>query len=564
MLNIGFSQNLLFAIVAASVGGITAKRLKIQPIIGYIVSGIILGSLLPANTDISGLAELGVVLLLFSIGLEFPIKKIIKVFKSVFIAVVLQAVLVTFISFLFLTRIGFEAVPAVIIAFGIFCSSTAVVVKILSDRGESETFHGITMTGWLLVQDLMVIPAVVIISAFSQGNGGWLAVSLGSGLKALYVIITTVVLGRLIVPLIIHKVASFNSRELLVLSSLSFAVGIALTTYLLGISPALGAFLAGLVLSESSENHAIFAEIRPLRNIFVAIFFVTLGFMVKPQILFGHFFEIVAIAVFVILVKTVFDFVIAQIVGFRGKTGVAIALGLSQVGEFSFIILSLAVSLKIIELESASIIIGSALITLLLTPFLFKSIVPVWKKLKEMTIRLPWLNKYFVGGVGHISERVEYKDHIIICGYGRVGGWVGRALREMGTPFVIVEYNQAIVSDLKGKGLPVIYGDPGEPEVLDAAGIAAAKAIVLAIPDRVSQEMLISYVQTVAPNVKIISRVHLDEDWERLKIMKIHKVVQPEFEAAVAITRTILVSMGKSKEEIGEKIKSLRISRSLK
>ncbi|PIP57338.1 hypothetical protein COX04_00035, partial [Candidatus Woesebacteria bacterium CG22_combo_CG10-13_8_21_14_all_45_10] len=238
--------------------------------------------------------------------------------------------------------------------------------------------------------------------------------------------------------------------------------------------------------------------------------------------------------------------------------------GLSQVGEFSFVILSLATSLKFIKQEDASLIIASALITLLITPFLFKSIIPVWKRLKQITLKVPWLNRYFVGSDRHLSERVEYRNHIIICGYGRVGGWVGRALNDVGTPFVIIEYNQAIVSDLKKKGFPVIYGDPGESEVLDAAGIKNAKVVVLAIPDRISQEMLIGHVQTVAPKVKIISRVHLDEDWERLKLMKIHKVVQPEFEAAIAITRTLLVSMGKSKEEIAQRVRSLRISRSQK
>lgn len=564
MLNSGFSQSLLLAIAAASLGGILAKKFRLQVIVGYIVSGIFLGLFLPETTDISGLAELGIVLLLFSLGLEFPIKKIVKVFKSVFAAVALQLILVVFFSFLFLTKIGFEPVSAVIVGFGIFCSSTAVVVKILSDRGETETVHGIIMTGWLLIQDLMVIPAVVLMSAFSQGGLNWLTVSTGSMLKAFYLIITAIIFGRLIIPFFIHKIASLNSRELLVLSSLTFAVGIALITYFLGISPALGAFLAGLVLSESSENHAIFAEIRPLRDIFVAIFFVTLGFMVRPGILFGHFFEILAISVFMILIKTMLDFIIAQIVGLRGKTGVAMALGLSQVGEFSFVILSLAVSLKLINTERASIIIASALITLLITPLLFKNIVPVWKRLKEITSRYPRLNKYFIGSEGRLNPTPEFRDHIIICGYGRVGGWVGRALSEIGTPFVIVEYNQAIVSDLKQKGLPVVYGDPGEPEVLDSAGIKNAKAIVLAIPDRVSQEMLIGYVQTVAPEVKIISRVHFDEDWDRLRIMKIHKIIQPEFEAAIAIIRTILVSMGKPKEEVSEKIKSIRISRSLK
>jgi len=286
--------------------------------------------------------------------------------------------------------------------------------------------------------------------------------------------------------------------------------------------------------------------------------------MVKPGILFGNFGRIITLALFVILVKTICDFVIAALIGLRGKTAIAIGLGLSQVGEFSFVIFSLAISLKLLTIEDASVVIGSVLLTLILTPFLFKSIVPVWRWLKGKTSNYPWLYKYFVGTGEPKTETSEYQNHIIICGYGRVGGWVGRALSEIGAPFVIVDYNQAVVADLKKKDYPVIYGDPGEPEVLEAAGIRQARAVVLAIPDRISQEMVVGYVQTVASQVKIISRVHLDEDWERLKLLKVDKIIQPEFEAAVAVTKTILTSMGKSREEINDRIKKLRISRSLK
>lgn len=551
MLNSAFSQSLLFAIIAAAFGGIIAKKLRIQPIIGYIFSGIILGAFLPSTTDISQLAELGIVFLLFSLGLEFPVKKISKMLKPVLLGVFLQTVLISFFSYFFFLKLGFDRVPSLIFAFGIASSSTAIIVKILSDKGETDTLYGVSMTGWLLIQDLMVIPAVVLISSQSL---------VGSLIKATYVILTTIVFGRLIIPYLIHKVASLNSRELLLLSSLGLAIGIAYLTYLLGISPSLGAFLAGLVLAEAAENRAVFAEVRPFRDIFVAIFFVTLGFMVKPSTVFTNFFLIVGIAVYIVLVKSIIDFAAAVIAEYKGKTAIAIGLGMSQAGEFSFVVFSLAASVKLLESSQTSVVIASALITLLATPFLFRSIIPVWKKLKDITQKFPKIHKYFIGSEGYVSERIEFSNHIIICGYGRVGAWVGRALEELGTPFVIVDYNRDVVSELKKKGLPVIFGDPAEIEVLEAAGIGNAKAVVLAIPDRISQEILIGHVQTLTPKVMIISRVHLDSDLERLRALKIDKIVQPEFEAAMAITKTILVSMGKSREEIDERIKKLRIS----
>jgi len=564
MLDIGFSQSLLLALLGASIGGFIAKKLKLQPLIGYIFSGVILGSFITSSESIYKLAEIGIILLLFSLGIELSITRLGRVIKTALIGATTQIVLVSLLGFVFFTKVGFDSASAIIISLGLSLSSTAVVVKILSDRGERDTIHGNIMTGWLLLQDLAVIPMVILINSLAGGTGNWVVSSALSLLKAAYVLVVIIVLGRHIFPRLIHKVASVNSRELLLLSTLALALGTAYLTSLMGVSPALGAFLAGIVISESVENHAIFTEIRPLRNLFVAIFFVTLGFMVKPQVLMENIWLIMGIFILIMFVKAMINLLVSLMVGLKGKIPVAISLGLNQVGEFSFVIYSQAVILGLLSPERASVVIASVLMTLLATPFMFKSVVPVWRRLKDLTLRFPMLNKMFLGGDSKIAVRSEFSNHIIICGYGRVGGWVGKALFDLGLPFVIIDYDQEVVNHLRKEGFSVVFGDPAEPEVLEAAGIKEAKAIVLAIPDRVSQEMLIGNVQTCAPHVKIISRVHLDEDWERLKLFKIHKIVQPEFEAAIVITRTILVALGKSKDEINERIKKLRISHSLK
>jgi len=555
---------LILVLICAALGGFLAKKLKVQPIVGYIVLGVILGFFLPSSANFSQLSQVGIILLLFSLGIELSFSRLIKVFKVAVIGGLTQIIAFSAIGYFFFSQLGFNPATSIIFALAFSLSSTAVVVKTLADRGETETVHGIIMTGWLLVQDLAVIPIVVLISSLGGGGSSWLGTSLISLFKASWVILVAVILGRRIIPFIFHKIAAVNSREILVIAALGFSGAIAYLTYLLGITPSLGAFIAGLVISESAENHAIFAETRPFRDLFVALFFVSLGFMIKPAVILANFGVIIGIFFFTLFVKTVVDFCVSQMLGYRGKVAVAIALGLSQVGEFSFVIFSQGLALGILSPEKVSIGTAVVLLTLIFTPFLFKSIVPVWKILKEKTVNLPWLNKYFVGGDKKPAGGLEFTNHIIICGYGRVGGWVGKALEDLNTPFVIVDYNQNVVTDLKKQGFPVIFGDPGEVEVLEAANIRAAKAVILAIPDKVSQETLIGYVQTVAPEVKIISRVHLDEDWERLKVLGIHKIVQPEFEAAMAITKTILISMGKSREEIDSRLKKLRISRSLK
>jgi CPA2 family monovalent cation:H+ antiporter-2 len=433
----------------------------------------------------------------------------------------------------------------------------------LSDRGETDTIHGEIMLGWSLVQDLTVIPIMVILPLLASAGGGGLALPVLLALgKALLVILGVILLGKKVVPYFVHILAETNSRELLLLASIALALGTAAVTSYFGISPALGAFLAGVVIAESQEHHAIFAETRPLRDLFVALFFVTLGFLVTPSVIIPKFGLIIVLTLIIIVLKVLVTFIVSSLFGYKGKTGIANSFGLAQVGEFAFVIFSAALALRILSPEETSIGISVTLLTLIFSPILYKSVVPFWRKMKLLTVKYPALSKFFMSGERHDFDESMFKDHIIVCGYGRVGSWVGKALKEYGIPFVVVDYNQKVVQELKDAGMSVIYGDPTEPEVLEAVGIRTAKAIILAIPDRVVQETLITYVQTVAPDVKIISRAHRDEDWEKLKTLRVDKVIQPEFEAAVEIVRSVLISRGKNRDEISDVIRNLRVSHS--
>lgn len=554
---------LFLVVIAAVLGGALAKIIKIPSLVGYIITGIIAGVILPENLkSVSALAEIGVILLLFSIGLELSLDKLSKFLNIATFGGLIQIVLVTLISTFAFRFFGVSMSASLILALGFSLSSTAVCVKILNDRGEIDTIHGGIMVAWLLVQDLAVIPIMVILPIFGAGWGsGMLGIVAGSLLKALLVVLGTVVLGKLIVPKIIHFVAGANSRELLLLTSVALALGTATITSFFGISAALGAFLAGIVISESQEHHAVFAETRPLTDLFVAMFFVTLGLLVSPVVIFAKLPLILTMTAVVLFVKVVIVFLISAAFGYRGRTAVATSFGLSQVGEFAFVIFSSALTLKLLSPEDTSVGIAVTLLTLIVSPLLFNSVVPFWRKMRQLTTNSP-LFRFFASGEKHDEMPESLSNHIVICGYGRVGKWVGRALTDFSIPFIVVEYNQKIVQDLKNEGTPVLYGDPTEPEVMEAVSIRGAKAVVLAIPDRVAQETLIAYVQTVAPDVKIISRVHLDTDWEKLKILRVNKIVQPEFEAALEIVRSILRSIGKDKDEISGSIKSLRVSHS--
>lgn len=554
---------LFVIVIAAALGGYLAKVLKLPSLVGYIVAGIAFGAILPQSLkSVSGLAQIGTILLLFSVGVELSLHSLSKFFKVAVIGSLLQILLTSVVFFMIFSVLHIPILTSLVFAIGFSLSSTAVVVKILSDRGEIETIHGQVMLGWLLVQDLAVIPIMVFLPILGGSGVGWVSLALMALGKAALLILGVVVVGKMIVPFLIHKVAETNSRELLLLTSIALALGTAAVTSLMGISPALGAFLAGVVISESQEHHAIFAETRPLRDLFVALFFVTLGLLVNPSIVFSNLPLIALLTLTVLILKSLIVFIVAAIFGYRGKTGVNISFGLSQVGEFAFVIFSVALALSIISAADATIGISVTLLTLMFTPILLRFAIPFWRKAHKLTADIPFLHNLFSSGEKANTQISEMQDHIIICGYGRVGSWVGKALREYGIPFVVVDYNQKVVQELKDAGVTVIYGDPTEPEVLDAVGVKKAKAIILAIPDRVAQETLITYVQTVAPDVKIISRAHEDVDWEKLKTLRVDKVVQPEFEAAIAIIRSVLSSRGKSREEIAGAIKSLRVSHS--
>jgi CPA2 family monovalent cation:H+ antiporter-2 len=554
---------LFFVVIAAVTGGFLAKILKLPSLVGYIVAGIVAGAILPPQfKEVSGLAQIGLILLLFSIGVELSFERLSRYLRIAVFGALIQIIVVALLSYVILSWFGITPAAALVLSMGFSVSSTAVLVKILADRGETDTIHGEIIIGWLLVQDLAVIPMMIALPFLATTGGNWVGGAIASATKAVLVILGVILLGKKIVPLFIHTLAGTNSRELLLLASIALALGTAAVTSFFGISPALGAFLAGVVISESQEHHAIFAETRPLRDLFVALFFVTLGFLVTPAVIISKFGLILALTLIILAIKALVVFIISSAFGYKGKTGISTGIGLAQVGEFAFVIFSAALALRILNSEETSIGIAVTLLTLTLSPILYAGAIPFWRKLKTLTAGSPLLSKLFIGGEKHSFDESLFKDHIIICGYGRVGSWVGKALKEYEIPFVVVDYNQKVVQELKDAGILVVYGDPTEPEVLEAVGIRMAKAIILAIPDRMAQETLITYTQSVAPGVKIISRAHRDEDWEKLKTLRVDMVIQPEFEAAVQIVRSVLVSRGKDKNDVSELIRSLRLSHS--
>ena len=558
--------DLLIILVLAFIGGFLAKKFRQPLILGYILAGVTIGSLavsaIAGRGQLESLAEIGVALLLFSLGIEFSFARLSRVREVAFWGGLIQILSCIFLGILIFPRFGFDFYSSLFLASCFSLSSTAVVTKILLEKGELDSLPGEIMVGWLLIQDLAVLPMLLILPriAVLESLPLWqIPLILG---KVGVLLLLVFILGRVVVPKILDRVAAVNSREILLLAVVALCFLAASGTYALGFSFALGAFLAGLIVSESSQNHAIFSEIRPLRDIFSIVFFVSLGMMLTPGFLLSHLGQILGLAFVVIIIKLIVVLALVLYLGYHSKTAFLVGVGLVQVGEFSFVLARTGISQNLITADVYSYILSVALLTIVLTPFFFNLAPKVYTKVRKTTsTRFPKIYSLVFARFDRRQalEELPLENHVVICGFGRVGSWLGRACQISEIPFIVVDFNQKVVSELKEKGISVVYGDPADLEVLDFAQVDKAKAIVIAIPDRHTQELVIGNALTLNSKINIICRSHFEEDQARLKALGVQTVIMPEFEASLSMIHRILQAFGEEKEEVAGKIKRIKI-----
>lgn len=556
--------------MSAIIGGIIAYRFRFPMLIGYIAAGMVFGNLFLRFTDrelLQSVAEVGVTLLLFTLGVEFSFQRLRHVLKIIGpVAMVQIAVSLTaFTVLFFLASFGFP--QALFLATIASLSSTAVAIKILTEKGEMDTVPGDVLTGWLIVQDLAVIPIMVLlpsIAGIGTASSAWVVPLLTSIGKAGLYIGLVIGLGRYGVPLLLNWVAAFRSRELLLLTTVAVVFLAAVTAYVMGLSAGLGAFIAGLLIAETSQNHAIFAEVRPLRDVFSVVFFVTLG-MTIPAAFFLNHAGILAVAVTVVLgVKFVVSYILTRSRSYHPKTAFVVALGLLPVSEFGFLIAREGLQRGILTQDDYYLGVAVTFISLLIGAPLFTNGQALYYALfRRVRDRLPLLFPAR-SDLSHAETPPALPEgHVVLLGYGRVGRYVGRALMMAGMPYVVVDYNHAAVLKLRKAGQTVVYGDPADIAVLGQVNLGAARAVVIAIPDRHTQELVITNVQTVNRHVPIICRIHHEEDQRRLKSLGVTTIVQPEFEASLTIAGKLLAAGGMDPGDIQGKISRLKIEHGL-
>ncbi len=541
----GLAVDLATLFTLALIGGILAKRFKQPLILGYLLVGLIF-SMIPYHfldwPNLKIIADIGVALLMFTLGLEFSFDRFRRIKEVVLWGGILQITLVLAIFLVILPLLGFSFADSFYIAAAFSLSSTAVVVKILSDKGQLLSLPGQIMVGWLLLQDLAVLPLMILLPSFAQAEStGWGQVlpSLGRSILILYIVL---ILAKKVVPRLVDWVASFNSREILLLFVVSLALLAAFFTYALGMSFAIGAFIAGLIISSTVESHAIFAEVRPLRDLFITVFFLTLAMSTNPISWLAHWQLILELVILLIFIKIIIISSLILYFGYHSKVAFLVGVGLIQVGEFGFVLAQEGLHQGLISPQGYSIIIAVTLLTILLTPFFFDSGVVVYDSLRRFTHRyLPKIAFYLFPEYREEEgeKKVSLQDHIVICGYGRMGRYIGRALQLSKIPFVVIDYNKQIVSQLEQASIPVIYGDPAEREVLNAAVIESAKAVVIAIPDFFTQSQVITQAKTVNPQIKILCRTHQEANVPKLRTLGAEIIIQPEFEAGVYVVNKL-------------------------
>lgn len=571
------ASSLILIFFSSIVGGIVAHKLKIPAVIGYILLGLICGLIFPFLKDIQILrliAEVGVTLLLFTVGLESSFFRLRKTIKSVFWSVCVQVFgIFTILLFLCLYLFKIPAYTSLFISISAAFSSTAIVVKILSDKMEAETLYGEIITSWLILQDFIIIPFMVIVSSLAALNlnsndltfGAFFLTTIWAILRSLLIILFIVIFGKTIIPVILQYIAKFKNREIFILTTVGIVAVSSSLTYVFGLPAPLGAFLAGIMISQTSQNHAIFSEIRPLRDLFTVLFFTSLGLSLNMSY-FGKLFPLLIVLLTILtVVKLIIVYFLSRSMQFHRKTAFLVSVLLLPISEFGFILAGIGLNSNLLSEESFVLISLLTFFSILTGVMIISKNELIYKIFFHRFAAL--FPKYFKESAQNTlntsSSGFPISDHVVLCGYGRVGRYIGRSLDMAGVPYVVVDYNLNTLTKLKDKGINVVYGDPADKFILDYAQVDLAKAIVIAIPDRHTQEMIISHAFSLNRKIKIICRTHHEEDQAYLRSLGVQTIVQPEFEASLSIIKKLYSDFNIADEIFQSKSSRLKIEHGL-
>ena len=545
----GFGLALIF--------GFIAERLKTPALVGYLLAGIAISPSTPgfvADIEIaSQLSEIGVMLLMFGVGLHFSLDDLLSVKRIALPGAIVQMAVATILGIMLATWWGWSFGAGLVLGLSLSCASTVVLLKALESHGFLETMNGRIAVGWLIVEDLVTVLILVLLPSFATMLGGsngteaeadplWRTIGITLLLVSAFIALMLIV-GRRVLPWLLWQVARTGSRELFTLAVVAFAICIAYgAAALFNVSFALGAFLAGMVMRESKFSHRAAEESLPLRDAFAVLFFVSVGMLFDPSVLIEEPMRVLGVVAIIIVGKSVAAMLLVLLLRYPLNTVLIVAASLGQIGEFSFILAGLGLSLGLMPAEGMSLVLAGALISIAFYPIAFAAIVPFrnWM-LKHSALARKYENRDDpFAELPRSTERKFLKGQVVLVGYGHVGQRIANALNEKDIPYIVAEQNRELVQDLRKQGKNAVSGDATDPSVLIQAHITNAAMLVIATPDPLNVRQMIDTARTLNPDIEIVLRTRSEDETELLRKDKIGTVFFGEEELAKNMTHYIL------------------------
>lgn len=545
-------STIVVGLVLAFAFGAVAHRFKLSPLVGYLLAGVVIGPFTPgfiADQSIANeLAEIGIVLLMFGVGLQFSLDELLSVRAIAVPGAIVQIIVATLLGMGLAYLLGWNKGAGLVFGLSLSVASTVVVLRNLQERRLLDTERGHIAVGWLIVEDLAMVLTLVFLpalAALSHGEGGLNTATLVLPLVSTLVkfaafIVLMWLVGSRVIPWLLHYVAHTGSRELFRLSVLAIALGVAYgAAILFDVSLALGAFLAGMILSESTLSQRAAQETLPLRDAFAVLFFVSVGMLFNPAVILSHPLALLATLLIISAAKSLVAFLVVRLFRHSKSTALMIAASRGQIGEFSFILAGLGVALDLLPPIGRDLVLAGALLSILLTPFFFAG--ADWLYAHQEPPKKPAEANAAAEPEARETPTREpvpvttLTGHVVLVGYGRVGSVVGAALKAANVPLFVTESDEDIVADLRKQGIAVIHGNAADPELARASNYAAARCLLVAIPDGFEGGQVVEQAHAINPRLPIVARAHSEEEIEHLKRHGATKVIMGEYLIAQAM-----------------------------
>lgn len=550
----------LITTIAAGLGlalilGFVAARARLPALVGYLLAGVLIGPFTPgfvADTALaSQLAEIGVMLLMFGVGLHFSLGDLLAVRRIAVPGAIVQMVAATALGTGAALLWGWSLAAALVFGLSLSVASTVVLLRALESLGLLETFNGRVAVGWLVVEDLAMVLVLVLLPPLAgvltgktpaAGVGLWRELGVTLFQVALFVTLMLVV-GRRVFPWLLWQVQKVGSRELFTLCVVAAAVSIAYgATKLFGVSFALGAFFAGMVLRESQFSHRAAEETLPLRDAFAVLFFVSVGMLFDPRILVDQPLRVLAVVGIIVFGKSIAAALLVLLLRYPLHTALTVSASLAQIGEFSFILVGLGGALGVLPPQAQSLVVAGALISIALNPLVFRAIEP----LQRLLLARSQMARNLAARDDPLAELPMSTDpkylarQVVLVGYGRVGRKLADALAAHNIPFVVADQNREVVERLRAVGVPAVYGDAAQPETLVQSHVARARMLVIATPDTLGVRQMAAHARLLNPGIEIVVRSDNEEEARLLEEELAGRVFVGEHELALAMTRHVL------------------------